>query len=152
MHSSVSPWIQNFSRYFDIALVARGGLGTGVVACLSKMISSWIHATSANHIHYNHRRLHRQVSLPEPQLWLNLAILPKLHSNSESSLEFACTLQNHPCQSIINHFCRTSVVRPMCWPISGNFSGLNKGKMHPLLGWPAEEIVTCLYMRQHASC
>ena len=68
------------------------------------MISSWIHAGPSNHIHYYHRRLHHQVSLPELQLWLNLAILPKLYSNSESSPEFACTLQNHPCQTIMNSF------------------------------------------------
>ena len=82
----------------------RGRLGTGVGACLSKMISTWIHPSSSNHIHYYHCRLHHQVSLPEPQLRLNLAILPKLYSNSESSPEFACTLQNQPFQTIINSF------------------------------------------------
>ena len=95
------------------------------------MISSWIHAGPSNHIHYYHRRLHHQVSLPELQLWLNLAILPKLYSNSESSPEFACTLQNHPCQTIMNSFFSICVLfatikhckNCQCCPVSLSIAG-----------------------------
>ena len=94
-------------RYFDIALVAKGGrLGCGTVACPTPKWSSPVESTSAPQII-------SITTIPDciagyhcqkPQLWLNLAILPKLYSSSESSPEFACTLQNHPIPACINIF------------------------------------------------